>query len=477
MSSGLANVGRYLRRLDRDALAAFVRDLYRARGRRAHVDDGHVIVSDGERSRIVLPVATRRRPRLSSPATERQVDVVVTAGDGTGHGGALATGLGARLETAADVAEMLRFAVDEADARELCREHLGRPPEALRPSRTQRARAAVAASVATVRERLSTAGATVGDGVERADGRAVLAIVALLLGAAVLTTGGGQFDSSDGPPASNLTTDEFGSGDRPTVNAAPDGNAVPVRSDGSVNVPAVASAHRRAASSTTYLLFRTYTGPSTTGNGTETVVQRTMIARGNDTYRVEQQTTTCGSSLTMTYLYYDGSDLFGARYNGTLSYTQLPADAQYPTAPEEAVVGNVERYLSTTNTVVTDPSIDVPGVYVVASGTPTSPSLRGVENYHAEAVVGRDGMVRELTVSYDLPNDSRSVSFSLRYADVGETTVRAPAWYDARWGDGTATATTPATTNATFFDEYGKLRAEMAARKLCRDLADPSAAD
>jgi hypothetical protein len=472
MHSGLSNVGRYLRRLGEGELAAFVRDLYRARGYDARTDDGLVFVADGDRELTVCVVPATRLPTASSPTPNHHVDAVVTAGDGTGRGGTLAAALDARLETAADVGEMLRFAVPDETTRELCLDHLGTPPDEMVPPALRRAQSTAAETVQTTRARTERTRATVGDAVDGPVGRAAGALVVVALAIAVGTSGvspfaGGQSDAER--TAANLTTDEFGSGERPAVNAAPPTQVVPVRSDGTVKVESLAAAHRRALADTSYLLFRTYTGPARDGAAGERIVQRTMVARGDDPYRVEQQTTTCGGSIRMTHLYYDGKDLYGASYNGTYTYQRIPTDPRYLTTPAEAIARHVEYYLTTTNTVVTNPTVEYDGVRVVASGQPTGSGLDDVENYTAEAVVDEDGIVRHMRVEYDVVGGPQNVVFEFRYTELGTTEVRAPGWYTERWGNATA-ETTDTDRDDSFAEEYSKLRAETMARKLCRDL-------
>jgi hypothetical protein len=63
----------------------------------------------------------------------------------------------------------------------------------------------------------------------------------------------------------------------------------------------------------------------------------------------------------------------------------------------------------------------------------------GVRNYTAVALVDRDGLVRDLTVTYTVTDDDGAyeVRREWTYGHLGETTVDPPPWYVERFAGDT----------------------------------------
>lgn len=169
-------VAYHVRRLDSDALRALVADLWSARGFETTVEDGTVRASDdSETVRIAVGV----------PPRDGSVDVVVTPHGTTGEPG------DRQVVDATDVAEMLRYAVGPAAARDLCERHLGAPPEALRASPATRLRRRATGVV----ERTPPA-------------LVVLAVVVVVGLAGLAQLPAGPESGEDAPAATNVTADE-----------------------------------------------------------------------------------------------------------------------------------------------------------------------------------------------------------------------------------------------------------------------------
>ncbi|MFB6218427.1 MAG: hypothetical protein ABEH77_04475 [Halobacteriaceae archaeon] len=118
---------RRLRRLPHGRLAAFVADLWSARGWETAVRDGHVVASrDGQRRRLLVHRERRLRPDETPPAAPR-VDAVVTTGGEDGAGAALARERDADLVTAGDLYEAVVYGLDRPAAKALLWDHLGAP--------------------------------------------------------------------------------------------------------------------------------------------------------------------------------------------------------------------------------------------------------------------------------------------------------------------------------------------------------------
>jgi hypothetical protein len=116
-------------RLSSESLAAFVVDLWMARGFETSHKGTHIIASRGEETRFIYLLTGH----ATTPPTETpySADIVITVGHPQA-GAERATELGARLLHASDLAEMLHYAIDPDVAADLCESHFGASPEELR---------------------------------------------------------------------------------------------------------------------------------------------------------------------------------------------------------------------------------------------------------------------------------------------------------------------------------------------------------
>jgi hypothetical protein len=110
--------------------------------------------------------------------------------------------------------------------------------------------------------------------------------------------------------------------------------------------------------------------------------------------------------------------------------------------PDNIALGLVAEYLSTPETTVEGPRNTArgpssgPTLYrLVGRGTPPTMDADEVRNYTAVALVDRDGLVRELTVTYTrvAGTGSYRVRKEWTYGYLGETTVEPPGWYVERF--------------------------------------------
>ncbi|WP_380679724.1 DUF7537 family lipoprotein [Salinigranum sp. GCM10025319] len=444
MTTSADAVEAHLARLDARACRAFVADLWAARGFQTRVD-GEVVVATRHGASLALFPAVGGRLRSPSPPS-RAIDVVV-APRGGDAAAALAESHDARLLTAADLGEMLRYAVDSGAAEALCERHLGAPPSALRLPLGARVRARV--------ERLGASEPRL----------AVTAVVALLVLAAA--TGGfvgadrssaGAFDGNDGSDPASDTSD---GGAVPTDDPVAEGIATPdsratttvddagadvgslstvpgVDGEGVTNLTALATAHDRALGDRSYTLWIDTYRPLG-GNPNASRGQRdTDIAVEGDRYLVHEHLNGPDGQRRLGAIYYDGTDWYvddrstgrpAIRWiNGTAAEFSVQPD---PRSLRETLV---TRYLDTPVTDVTERVRvgDSTRYRLEGSGRPPGFAVDRVFNYSFVATVDEDGFVREATVGYTVatPDGRYRLRFEWTYGRVGTTTVSPPAWIE-----------------------------------------------
>lgn len=441
-----AHLAYHLRRLDGDALAGLVADLYAARGYETTREGAHVGATAGNgRLRVWVPRADRQgqRPDVSA-------DVVV-AFDGEPRGRRPGD---ARVVDAAALAEMLVHAVDRPDTRRLCERYLGAPPEALPPPPAVRARRGL--------ETLSgsTAGAFVG---------VALLVLAVALGAAGWLPAG-SVPGADGPAASGAetgsgldessvdpedvrTADATADATRPhaspasAVGRAVAGSGEPPLTDrelppgvtlrGIVDVTALAGAHHRVARNHSHTVqLDRY--PIRAEPNTSHLRRDLTLAAAGDRYLV----TTGRFSPRARHLgavYHDGNDTYGVYWNGDREAfgrtVALPSD--HDRAPTPAVgQAAIERYLSTPRSMVLGRTErEGRTVYRVGgSGRPATGEFDDVETYSVAALVDERGFVHELRIEYTVRDgvSTREIRREIVYERVGATTVEPPSWYERR---------------------------------------------
>jgi outer membrane protein assembly factor BamB len=210
-----AGFKRRLWSLSRSDFAAFVADLWAARGWETRIEDGVVVAVNGDVAEHVIVVRHGRSWSRFLPGQgvgRDDATAVVTSGRGAGRAAGLARSLGADLHTADDLYDQLAYALD-GDARQRLVETYvaGRPPVWV--SLVSRALAVSADGVRdtlrALRERLQPSRAAVAAMV--AVGAVWLLVVGAFVAPDVLdgTLGGGEtppVDSDGTPPTSRTTT-------------------------------------------------------------------------------------------------------------------------------------------------------------------------------------------------------------------------------------------------------------------------------
>ena len=428
-----ARLAGHLGRLDGPRLAAFVADLWAARGYETAVEDAVVIATRGGETTVIHPVPRLRFRGVPDPG--RDVDVVVAPGAGI-RPRRFAARADARLLTTADVRELLVFAIDFADCVDLCERYFGATPAALRASPTRRV-------AATLR--------SLGAAELPAPVVAVAVILVVLAGAAgIAITATGPRPAAD--PV-GVTTPSGTPDVEPLVAAA---TPVAVENDDAVHFPieppgvsrdgvtnrtALAVAHDRGLRDRAYTIWIDLYRPRD-GVVNATRVQRDIdVTVQGDRYRVT--TTIVGSSSRVRErvldLYHDGSSRYVAERRGeVVDYRSLRPDESPTVLPEPPALRRtlVDTYLSTPQTRLTGIETRERRTYyrVVGEGPPAG--LPNVEEYRVEAMVDTEGVVRELTAEYVVttPAGRYPVRLTMTVDDLFWTTVEPPSWYAPRFG-------------------------------------------
>lgn len=449
-----ATFARWLSSSDDEGLAAFVADLWAARGWETAVQGATVVARKPPAGRrvVIRCVGARRwwlRPR--APVAP-DADLLVTARP-RGFAGRLGDEA-ARVVRPAALRDVLLYAVDRETATDLAVKHFDRPLEPDAPARTLADRL----SVPPHRLRLAA-------------GVAILAMLAVGL---VLAAGpGGQLPGSQEAAVepTQPATPPPAAGPRPTAD--PESGYEPPPAGGSLfryppgigtsgitDVEELAAAHRAAVANTSWDLLIIHHGSDDLLHpDRQWIGSRQTVDRVNETryrYRVTGLERTGPDTFEST-VYDDYGD-------GNRNVRRVAGDpeAEYrrtrlPTVDGEGVftavgAGYVHRYLDTSESRVRAVEYgDGTRFRVVATGTPRRlPSA--VDDYTAVALVDRRGLVHRLTVYYVRPDgpgpstatpppvgsaglepaaDTGTVRFSLVYRDVGAATVSVPEWYDA----------------------------------------------
>ncbi|MFC6939506.1 hypothetical protein ACFQE8_05935 [Salinirubellus sp. GCM10025818] len=441
----------HVRRLDTDARAALVADLWTARGFETTREGSDVVATGRGASRRIRIGAGSGRGRGSAD----RPDVVISTGSRTAHA---AAGSGVRVLDAEDVAAMLRYAVDRSTARALCERHLGAPPEELRPPATARLRAhlgGLRASVGNVESPVAPASFLVA---------ALALLIAGVVAGMVLTaasgpapsasptTSAGADDAVDAPSIPESTP----VGDSAVVTPAtsespgdppPNASAVPGLSEDRItDLSALATAHARGLLGQSYTLWMdTYRPPRGDPDGAP-IQYDTDVAVADDRFLVVESVGDGESRERRRAVYDDDRAWFVANWTGgNATYTRVLDREQVPVPPpdfDDVALNLVTDYLSTPETTVEGRAANGSGgaagatrYRVVGRGTP--PTIEGdVRNYTAVALIDRDGVVRDLTVTYTVieGEESYRVRKEWTYGYLGETTVTPPDWYAARFG-------------------------------------------
>lgn len=113
----------------------------------------------------------------------------------------------------------------------------------------------------------------------------------------------------------------------------------------------------------------------------------------------------------------------------------------------------VEWYLSASRSAITDVrERDGRTYYLVETIGNLYP---GAENARASVLVDSWGIVHRLRAERELPDSDVKVVMTFQYTDIGNTTVRPPAWYNATDSIGATDTTDPAEDTATNATDAG----------------------
>jgi hypothetical protein len=434
MQPNAALIEYHLRRLDGDALASLVADLWAARGYETSRSGEFVLARHGDGAIDVwIPAAAGR---ATTAATDRDVDVVVALDGTRGDQGR------AHVVDGADLAEMLRYGIDQGVGRELCERYLGARPTGLSPpllSRTrERAKRALGSSPAVF-------------------GVVVLLAVAVVGGAAgvAFLNGSGAVQTNEAS-APNITTPvPLGSGETGPARVArsPGGDerqfpsaadTLPpgVTREGIVDVETLAASHERAMANRSHTVWLDRYRPQNL-DPNRTRIQRDIdMVTANGEYLItstdiEVETDT---RERLGAVYYDGTVPYGAVWDeSNMRYGRVftidPRRELTPT-PESVRETVVDRYLSVPNTSVTGRADrNETTVYrVTGDGQPDGAAFDHVGNYSVAALVDARGFVRDVTVEYTgtVRGETYRIRREVTYGRIGSTTVEAPAWYERR---------------------------------------------
>jgi hypothetical protein len=391
----------HVRNLDGESLVAFVTDLWRARGFETERNGTSVVARREGETRVVY-VLTGRAATTSLEAVG-SVDVVVAAGR-SGAGEALGVESGARAVDAANLVEMLRYAVGRDVATELCERHFGAAPGALRFPLWDRVRRAVVGAESET---------------------AVVGVVVLCVVAVGVSAGFGLAGSSmagDGTSGEAVATtakptSPAGAGPTTvTVEAAPGPTepggspaAVPgVSETGLGNASRLGRAHAETVASTSsYTIWFDY---YTAENGSVGRVKRDVNVRV-DGERIAVQTIREGIGGTRSLVrssYFDGTDRYVA---ATVTDDFTRVDTQTPTATPLAVPFTqpsemVRAYVATPESAVSVAERSESGWYrVQGTGRPAGLS-DAVTDYEMTAVVDGRGFVRTFDAEFSVVRDT-----------------------------------------------------------------------
>ncbi|MFB6300017.1 MAG: hypothetical protein ABEH65_07120 [Halobacteriales archaeon] len=427
-------VEHHLRQLDQATLAAFVAELWSARGYETRIEDEEplVIATKVGRSTVLYPVVTGRFDTATPSLPDRSIDGVVAPRTDR-QVPRIVERTNAELFDAAAIREMLWYAVDRPTRRTLCTRYLGGPPENLQPSVRIR-----------VRERARALGSSA----------AVVSIISLVLLGAII--GGiadvGQPPTADSSPETPPGTEAPITGTDSTPTETSDQSSslwnVPVpgvTEDGITNLSALATAHEQSLANRSYTLWLDVYRPRD-GRMNASRVQRDIdIAVEDGQYRLDLsiEEVESGSRRSVRTVYYDGSAWYTANttgdnvtYSHTDSFVSSPALEYNPFVLERSLV---LKYLSTPRTETAGRVVDGDRTYyrIVGHGPPSGFSQ--VWGYTAVATVTRDGFVISLRIEYTKIADTGTyeVRFTATYDRLDDTTVDAPAWYTQRYANTT----------------------------------------
>jgi hypothetical protein len=433
-------LGHHLRRLDGDAFAAFVADLWTARGYETRRDGGRVRAARGGTALTIAAGPVGR------DAADADVDAVVTPRVDPRLGGT-----DARVVDAADLRDALWYALDRETARALCARHLGAPPADLRPPLRRRARERLRA----VESPVSPATVAVLLVVLVAAGALGTSRPAAVDPAPLAASDGGTAVDADGT-ATDATT---GAGTATAEPTGPPPGTVPgLGPDGVTDPLALVAAHERALGNRSYTIWIDSYQPREGVVDTTRVQRDVDVAVAGERYLLVETEVVDGTRTRVRSVYHDGTDSFladGPAHNVTFRRYRDTSAVPGSIDPTTFAGSVVQRSVTTISTDVTARvRVGTRTLYrVEGGGRPSLNTLGRVANYTVVLLVAESGLVVDGRVSYTAltSRGTFDVRFEWTYDRLGRTQVEPPTWYEARFGgDGTARNATDARTgNAT----------------------------
>lgn len=441
----------WLRRLDEDALTAFVADLYAGRGESVAVRDDRAVVL-GDDDRVLSPVPGGRR--LRRPSVAPDADVVVAARP-TPALLRRAARADASVLGPAELRDMALYGLDRRDAERLFREHFDASPvvDATDPDDSSGRYAALGR-------------------VDDSLGVGVIAVVLAVLTVAVLF---GPFGLALSPTDDAGSTPGSGNGSADSSTGRTEAESFPpgIGPTGVTNPERLAAAHADAVVDRSYRLVVSESGTENWEGEVwgdvwkEAAVESprrfrytvTGSIRGEESddganasdgmSGTDDSTETAGGDdsagdddrLVHYTAYADGQYTYvrNERRDGSVARFPVRLDANGHGPFERRTAAAVERYLNATRTSVAHEAESEPDApyHVVATGTPEAfADPENVSDYRAEARVGADGFVRTLSVSYAVTDggETRKVRYHLSYSGVDAVELSPPPWYERARG-------------------------------------------
>jgi len=417
----------HIRKLDEDELAAFVTDLWERRGYRT-IRDGDVVVAtrNGQTEVLLLAIAPSTES-CSNPS--RQIDGIIAPRD---QGTATSSRDRTRIIDAANLREMLLYAIDRQDATALSRRHFGAALEELRaPLRIRLVRRISAPAFPQSQATLV----------------ALLVVLVGIGGAVFYATGGFNGLGGQRDPQVPATTPDSAPPQVSFVNTTPQNEPLPppgVTTAGIRDTESLGNAHDRILENESYTLQIVTLWPRDGTVGPRGgFYHGTNVMVAGDRYYLTTTVEESGETTLNRYIYHDGSEWYVlATRNGTVSERYVTADPDEvpPPNPFEVRRTLVTRYLSTPETEFVDRGSDTdpPGYRVVGRGLPSEMGASHVRNYTAIALIDEQGMVQELTVEYTSVTDRTTpIANRIMYDRVGEVALDPPSWYERHFSENT----------------------------------------
>lgn len=423
-------VERRLRALDPEERADFAAALWSARGFDTARDGRTVSATRDGASQLLFAAGT------GGCGIPEDADVVLVA-----QRRAPSARYGARVVDAADLREMLWYAIDPSTRAALCERYLGAPPGELPVSASNgfrdRLGGLLEGSLPSVDRSLPS---FIGAGGRLALPAAALVALAAVVGLAVLT-GWGPTAAPTGGPAEFRATP----GVVPTETAtptpaalAPDRLPPGVTAEGLVDPAALSVAHERAVGDS-YTIWMDLYRPRG-GDPDAPQIQRDVdVFVEGERYLLVATVVDTDGRRTVLQVYRDGEARYVADAGGNdTTYRRADAGPAPHVAPAPATLRTaiVTRYLPADRTTLAGTVAEDGRTLYRLVGIGGGPDA--VSNYTATALVDSQGFVRSLRVEYRMPESEGgyAVRFEASYDRGGRTTADPPPWVGREFNNG-----------------------------------------